>query len=421
MKDSILSIRYFKGGLLIIAGLFLGWLFFHSPHKKEESAQQQISTSAQQHISTIWTCAMHPQIRMDKPGKCPICGMDLIPLNKSNAAVDEQALEMSESAMKLAEVQTSVVSNGNASKEIRLYGKIMPDERLLLSQTAHVPGRIEQLLLNVTGEHVKKGQIIARIYSPELITAQKELLEAVAMADKYPAILSAARGKLRLWKLSDEQIAEIEKSGEVKTIFDVYATNSGIVVNRKVKAGDYVNTGEVLFEMADLSRIWAVFDAYETDLQWIKVGQNLEFTAQAMPGKTFTGRISFIDPVVDATTRITKVRVDLGNSADQFKPEMFVNGLIHSGQKNNSHQLIIPQSAVLWTGTRSVVYVKIPHADHPTFKMREVTLGGSLKDSYVILNGLYVGEEIVTNGTFSVDAEAQLEGKPSMMNRHLGR
>ena len=413
--NNIFSNKYLRSGLLIASGLLLGWIFFHnSAPEKVETATEIHDHEAEGH--DIWTCSMHPQIRKDEAGDCPICGMDLIPLLKSDAVMDDQAIEMSESALKLAEVQTSVVTLGNVSKEVRLYGKIQADERLLKTQTAHIPGRIEQLLVNVTGENVRKGQLIAKVYSPELLTAQKELHEALAMADKYPAMLDAAREKLRLWKLSDQQIADIEKSATATTVFDVFATTSGIVTNRKVNPGDYVSTGDVLFEMADLSRVWALFDAYESDLSWISLGQNLEFTAQAIPGKTFSGKVTFVDPVVDASSRITKVRVEVPNPGLKFKPEMFVNGIIQAKQEGSGDQLIIPQSSVLWTGTRSVVYMKLPGADHPTFKMREITLGSSMKDSYVVMDGLAEGDEIVTNGTFSVDAAAQLAGKTSMMN-----
>jgi Cu(I)/Ag(I) efflux system membrane fusion protein len=304
MKRAIFKNRNVRSALLIIVGLLFGWLLFHNPEKSSTPANNGIAAKDSDDHKQIWTCAMHPQIRMDHPGKCPICGMDLIPLNKSNADVDPNAVQMSESAMKLAEVQTTIVGHGNASKELRLYGKIQPDERLLVSQSAHVPGRIEQLLVNVTREKVSKGQLIARIYSPELITAQKELLEAKTLADKYPEVLEAAREKLRAWKLSDSQIAGIEKSGSVKTIFDIYATRSGVVAERKVNAGDYVSQGQVLFDMADLSQLWAIFDVYEADLSWISMGDNVEFTTQAIPGKTFNGRISFIDPVMDPSTRV---------------------------------------------------------------------------------------------------------------------
>lgn len=414
--NKIFSNTYVKSGLLIAAGLLLGWIFFHnsSPEMTGTQTEEVHDHAAEGH--DIWTCSMHPQIRKNEPGDCPICGMDLIPVTKSEAEIDDQAIEMSESALKLAEVQTSVVTLGNVSKEVRLYGKIQADERLLKSQTAHIPGRIEQLLVNVTGETIRKGQLIAKIYSPELLTAQKELLEALTLVDKYPTMLDAAREKLRLWKLSDQQIADIEESGAVKTVFDVFATTSGIVTSRKVNSGDYISKGDVLFEVADLSRVWALFDAYESDLPWISLGQKVEFTSQAIPGKTFSGKVSFIDPVVDASSRITKIRVEAANSGMQFKPEMFVNGIIQAKQKGTENQLTIPQSAVLWTGTRSVVYVKLPETKNPTFKMREITLGAALTNNYVVLDGLSEGEEIVTNGTFSVDAAAQLAGKTSMMN-----
>ena len=414
------SNTYFKSSLLVIAGLLLGWMMFHRPAPTVKTAENALHEHSDAENS-IWTCAMHPQIRMEKPGQCPICGMDLIPLKTSNAEIDDQAIEMSESAMKLAEVQTTIVSRGSTSKEVLLYGKIQADERLLQSQAAHVPGRIEQLMVNVTGETVNKGQLIARIYSPELITAQKELIEALEMKDKYPAFVVAAREKLRNWKLSDEQISVIEKSGNVTSVFEIFANTSGIVLERKVNEGDYITKGTLLFDVVDLSRVWGVFDAYESDLPWISLNKTVEFTARAIPGKTFSGKVSFIDPVIDPITRIARVRIEMNNPGLQLKHEMFINGTLHSTLKSGGEQLVIPQSAVLWTGRRSVVYVKIPDAGHSSFKMRQITLGASMKDTYAVIDGLSEGEEIVTNGTFSVDAAAQLEGKPSMMNPSGGK
>jgi len=225
--NKILSNKYLKGGLLVVAGILVGWLIFHSPkHVETTPATEVHEHSEEEH--TIWTCSMHPQIRMDEPGKCPICGMDLIPLTKADAKIDDDAIEMSESAIKLAEVQTSIVSKGAASKDIQLYGKIQVDERLKQSQTAHVPGRIDKLMVNVTGEQLKKGQLVATIYSPELVTAQKELLEALSLKDKYPSLVEAARQKLRNWKLPEDQIAAIEKSGKITTDFNILANTSGI-------------------------------------------------------------------------------------------------------------------------------------------------------------------------------------------------
>ncbi|MEN6452848.1 MAG: efflux RND transporter periplasmic adaptor subunit [Prolixibacteraceae bacterium] len=413
--------KYIKGGLLILAGLFLGRLFFHQ-HAPRESTEKTTSYvhEHQEGEKSVWTCSMHPQIKMERPGSCPICGMDLIPIENQYVGSDSLAVEMSESAIKLAQVQTSVVGKGRPSKEIRLFGKIRTDERLLQSQTAHVPGRIEQLLINVTGEPVKKGQLIAKIYSPELIAAQKELLEALSMQNRYPAVAEAVKEKLRNWKLNENQIGEIEQSGKITSTFDLYANTTGIVTSRAVNTGDYVSTGTVLFEVAGLSKVWAVFDAYESDLPWISMNQPVEFTTQAIPGKNFEGRISFIDPVIDPSTRIARVRAELNNPGLQLKPGMFINGNLKQKNRNDNEQLVIPQSAVLWTGTRSAVYVKMPGTETPSFKMREITLGPSTKDAWVVLEGLSEGDEIVTNGAFSVDAAAQLSGKPSMMNPQGG-
>ncbi|MFA5418736.1 MAG: efflux RND transporter periplasmic adaptor subunit, partial [Bacteroidales bacterium] len=414
VKD-ILSNTYLKAGLLVLAGLFLGWLIFHQSETTVKTNQEAVHEHAESEHQ-IWTCAMHPQIRMDEPGDCPICGMELIPLQSSNVEIDDQAIEMSASAMKLAEIQTSVVTKGAVTKEVLLYGKIRVDERLKQSQAAHVPGRIEKLMINVTGEQIRSGQLIASIYSPELVTAQKELLEAMSLKDKYPSLVEAAREKLRNWKLTEDQIKEIEMSGQVTSNFNIYANTSGIVVDIRVSEGDHIAIGTVLFDVTDFSKVWGIFDAYESDLSWISLSQKVDFTAEAIPGQSFSGTVSFIDPVIDPATRTARVRIELNNPKLLLKPGMFINGVIHSTIKGNGDQLIIPQSAVLWTGTRSVVYVKIPDTEHPSFKMREITLGPATKNSYVVMKGLSEDEEIVTNGTFSVDAAAQLAGKTSMMN-----
>lgn len=411
-----LSNKYIKSGLLVLAGLFFGWLLFHSSGKTEVADEKTAVHEHSETEATIWTCSMHPQIKTDKPGLCPICGMELIPLNKT-ATADATSVTMSEAAMKLSEIQTSVVAKGKASKEVRLYGKIQPDEERLQSQTAHIPGRIEKLYVNVTGQTVKKGQRIASVYSPELITAQKELLEAASLSDKYPAILESAREKLRNWKLSEKQIQTLESSSKVISTFDIYANTSGIVSDIKVNMGDYINKGAVLFDVADLSGVWAIFDAYESDLPWISMGQTIKFTTQALPGKVFSGKISFIDLVVDPSTRTARVRAAIPNGKLELKPEYFIDGVLESSLKNAGNKLIIPQSAVLWTGKRSVVYVKVPNAETPTFQMREITLGETMNEAYVVEAGLNEGDEIVTNGAFNIDAAAQLEGKPSMMNR----
>ncbi|HEY3371244.1 MAG TPA: efflux RND transporter periplasmic adaptor subunit [Prolixibacteraceae bacterium] len=401
--------------LFVVAGLLLGWLFFHSS-PKAESGEEAHNHSAAEKKTEVWTCSMHPQIRMDKPGKCPICGMELILLNSnSTASTDPMAIHLTKEAAQLANVLTSVVSSQKPVKEVRLYGKVQADERLLQSQVSFISGRIEKLMVNFTGETVRKGQTLALIYSPELITAQQELLEAAKTKESQPEIYEASKEKLRQWKLSETQISSIENSGKIQTNMEIASSANGIVTARRANNGDYVSQGSVLYEVSDLSRVWVLFDAYESDLAFLKKGDNLEFTLQAMPGSAYSGKIIFIDPVIDPVNRVAKVRVEISNPGGKLMPEMFATGLVKANLDQYNDKLVIPRSAVLWTGKRSIVYVKQP-GDEPIFKIREIGLGPVLGNSYVVTDGLAEGEEIVTEGAFSVDAAAQLEGKPSMMN-----
>jgi Cu(I)/Ag(I) efflux system membrane fusion protein len=408
MKQKILIIS-----ITLIIGIFIGWLFFHPSRKAEKKSDQLMETTK----STIWTCSMHPQIRMPEPGKCPICGMDLIPLvQNSTTSIDPGSIHLTPEAAQLANVLTTVISRQQPVKEVRLYGKVQADERLLQSQVSHVPGRIERLTVNFTGESVIKGQVLAQIYSPELITAQQELLESAKTKQTQ-----AAKEKLRQWKLTDDQITAIEESGSVQNTIDIISNTNGIVTARRVNTGDYVSQGTVLFDIADLSKVWVMFDAYESDLRFLKKGERISFTLQSLPGENYTANIVFVDPVINPVTRVAKVRVETTNKSGKLKPEMFATGIVSSLLSEFQNNIIIPHSAVLWTGKRSIVYVKQPDTDEPVFKLREIELGPDLGKSYVIISGLSEGEEIVTSGTFSVDAAAQLEGKTSMMDMPAGK
>lgn len=425
---NIFNNRYIRFILILSLGIFAGWLLFHSAGREEAGnrkaagreetgSTKAAGTAVGEEQSTVWTCSMHPQIRMDEPGKCPICGMDLIPLAQGGTLhLHSDAIRMTEEAARLADVHTSVVSGTKPVKVIRLYGKVQADERQLQSQVSHLSGRVEKLLVSFTGETIERGQTLAQIYSPELITAQQELLEAAKTRERHPAIYEAAREKLRQWKLTDAQIDETEQSGRPATVTDIVSNTTGVVMERMVNEGDYLSRGSVLYRIADLSQVWVLFDAYESDLQFLRKGETVQFTLRAYPGSKFTGKIAFIDPVIDPVTRVARVRVEADNRTGRLKPEMFATGVIEATLPGDGSELVIPRSALLWTGTRSVVYVKQPDSDEPVFMMREVTLGPSLADGWLVTEGLAEGEEIVTMGTFMVDAAAQLEGKPSMMN-----
>jgi Cu(I)/Ag(I) efflux system membrane fusion protein len=402
----------------IVAGIIIGWLIFGGSGNYPSHQSQNGSTDTTAPAATIWTCSMHPQIRKDKPGKCPICTMDLIPLNTMGDESDDFGkIQISESAMKIADVQTTVVQKSSPVKEIRLPGKVKPDERKIAVITSRFSGRLEKLFVNFTGQQVQQGEKLATIYSPDLITAQKELFEAIKFKQSNPEYYKAARNKLKLWSLSENQIDNIEKNGEPQNYFDVTSPLSGTVFKRNVALGDYVSEGAMLFEIADLSSVWVMFDAYESDLPWIRTGAHVTFEVQSIPGKTFNGIVTFIDPVVDPQTRVAYIRTETSNSDNILKPEMFVRGVISTKLPYVENALIIPKSSVLWTGKKAVVYVKVKNQTKPTFEYREITLGEDAGSFYVVKNGLQEGEEVVTNGVFKIDAAAQLAGKQSMMNQ----
>lgn len=368
--NTFIKNTYLRYGIILLLGLGLGWLIFHPSN---HSSNEIKNTPAKE---TIWTCSMHPQIRQDHAGQCPICGMDLIPLSQnSGMSMDSDAVHFSKDAMSLAKVNTTVVVRQTASKEIRMLGKVQADERLLQSQVAQISGRIERLLVNFTGEAVHKGQLLAIIYSPELITAQQELIEAAKIKSTQPTIYASARERLLQWKLTPAQLNNIESSGKPRSNFEVYATTSGIITTNYVRVGKFVSQGEPLFDVSDLSRVWVLFDAYETDFPFLHLGDPITFSFQAIPGKQYTSKIQYIDPYVDATTRVAHIRVELNNTQGLFKPEMFADGIIHANSEAFRNKLIIPTSAVLWTGKRSIVYVKLPDEEGYNFKLREIELG----------------------------------------------
>ncbi len=259
------------------------------------------------------------------------------------------------------------------------------------------------------------GQQLATLYSPELVSAQQELITAASLKETQPELYQAVRNKLKLWKLSEKQIVKIESTGKVQENFPVYANVSGTISEIMVESGDFVKKGSPMFKIANLGTVWAVFDAYESQISLLKESQNIDIVTKSYPDTTLHSTISFIDPVLNSSTRTIEVRATLQNPKGQLKPGMFVTGSLSLSLSTKDEPLVIPESAVLWTGERSVVYVKADQ-NNPTFEMREVTIGDAVNGGYVVLDGLQSGDEIVTNGTFTVDAAAQLKGKKSMMN-----
>lgn len=411
MKTSKNNIQ--KAVAILVVGILLGWAIFGGANDDEASGHDHSEAGEE----TIWTCSMHPSVRQNEPGDCPICGMDLIPLEEEETSTDPNVYRMSENAMKLANVSTMKVGESEASREIRLNGKVEVDERNAYSQSTHIPGRIEDLRVNFTGEKVNRGQTLAVVYSPELVTTQEELLQANSIKESQPDLFEAAKEKLRNWKIGENQIQQILSQGRAIERFPITADVNGIVTEKMVDLGDYVERGMPIYEISDLSKVWVMFDLYESTMGWINEGSEVKYTIRSLPSETFTGKISFVDPLLNSQTRVATARVEVDNKDGRLKPGMFASGVV----KNNigeagSNEIVIPKSAVLWTGERSLVYLKEDASDGAGFRIRQITLGPSLGDAYVVEEGLQEGDEIVVNGTFTVDAAVQLAGKPSMMN-----
>jgi Cu(I)/Ag(I) efflux system membrane fusion protein len=470
------ALKLFIMGLI---GLFIGIIIQRNLLSSVSQTNGKSNDIAQESTSkktTIWTCSMHPQIRQPKPGKCPICYMDLIPIEQTQT-IGQRQIEFTEEAIKLMDVQTTTVDHRFVEAQVNLVGKIDYDESRVQNIAAWVPGRIDRLYVDFTGTTVRKGDHLVYLYSPELLSSQAELIEAAKaltnikpdtsdiIRQTYLSTVESAREKLRLLGLEKEQIDKIEKSGNPTDHLTIYSPIGGIVIDKMAKAGDYVETGKTIYTVADLSRVWVKLDAYEIDLAWIRYGQKVEFTTEAYQGDIFKGTISFIDPVLNPQTRTVKLRINTDNSDMRLKPEMFVHAIVRVNPSSDGKvaqpefagkwicpmhpdivkdnpgicdicgmdlvtaeslgivttaseelPLVIPVSAALVTGKRAVVYVKVPDANVPTFEGREVILGPRAGDYYLVKEGLKEGEIIVTKGNFKIDSALQIQAKPSMMS-----
>jgi len=386
--------------------------------------------------ASVWTCSMHPQVRSDGPGDCPLCGMDLIPVEEEAPAgeVSARGLTVSESGRKLMEIETARVMRMAVAADIALVGKVTYDEGRVSRISAWVPGRIEKLHVDYVGYEVRAGAPMVDLYGPELVAVQEELIhsynayrEAQAVGDERLVestgdVVQAVRERLHLWGLSEAQIAEIETWGGAEPRLSIPAPISGTVVEKNVTEGAYVTTGQMLFTIADLSVVWIELSAYESDLALLAPGQPVQFTVEAVPGRTFSGVLSFVEPIVDPVTRTVAVRAEVQNAERLLMPGMFVRADVKAAARGHGGgaPLVIPATAPLLTGKRAVVYVELEGTDAPTFEGREVTLGPRAGDFYVVVEGLAEGERVVTEGAFKLDSALQIRAKPSMMSPDAG-
>jgi Cu(I)/Ag(I) efflux system membrane fusion protein len=427
----------------------------------------------------VWTCSMHPHVRLDKPGRCPICGMALIPV--AQLETERQRVE------KRAGLETEAVAYRELAKEIRTVGKLDYNERRVAFITARVDGRVDRVYADVTGTRVKANDHLVDIYSPELYSAQAELIRSLESAETtadrrfMASTLEAARTKLRLLGILPEQIEQIEQSRNVTAHLTVYAPIGGVIIEKNVREQQYVSEGDMLYRIAELDPIWLYLDVYEYDLGWIRYGQSVEVSVEAYPGEVFAGTVVFIDPFLNDQTRTVKVRVNLKNPGYRLKPAMYASAVIEvrlsrdgtpvptglegkficpmhpeivadgpgecsvckmplepvpnlfpakpmvanatatTPEGPEGQVLAIRKSAVLDTGRRQVTYRK---RSDGAFELVELKLGplaqaqdsaGNAIDYYPVLAGLATGDEVVVRGGFLLDSERQIEGMPSLL------
>jgi len=397
--------------------------FTNTKIKRQENKEREKRTEVkgeQKKRILFWTCSMHPQIKLPAPGKCPICFMDLIPVYEEKKE-DISEIRFTNEERKIAEIETVPVSYRHLNVEIKLLGKVEYDETRIANISAYIPGRIEKLYVNFIGAKVEKGEKLFQIYSPDVYTYQEEYLlslkrykEAVerketSSINSEKEILEGVREKLLLLGLLPFQIDDIEKKGAPSDKVDFYSPSSGIIIERDAYEGKYFNTGDILFKIADIKKVWIKLDVYEKDIPFVKIGQEVDIICEAYPEKIFKGNIIFIAPFLDEKTRTIKVRIEIDNPKEELKPGMFAHVFLkyHLGKK-----LSIPYTSVLLTGKRAVVFVE---KEPNLFQVRDIVIGQRAGDFYPVIDGLKEGERVVKKGNFVIDSTLQIKGKESMM------
>ena len=413
----------------------------------------------------VWTCSMHPQIRLPKAGKCPICSMPLIlakttaPAEKKEGDAPEAMLSLSEHARAMASVETVAIERRAITHEIRAVGKVQYNESALAVINSRVEGYIEKLYVDFTGVQVKKGDHLVAIYSPDLVLAQKELLVGLE-GPANNALIEASKLKLRRWGLTQEQVDDLVQNRKVSERVTLFSPIDGTVTERMAVQQAMVKSGEMLYKLANLESVWVYLDIYESELGWVQQGQSATIHAEAYPSEEFTGRIWFINPVLTEESRTVKVLVNIANTEQKLKPGMFVSATIRvqvladgkaaptgfGGQftcpmhpqvlqvqagacprcgmaltvipggkiKPTDAELsvlAVPVSAVLDSGVRKLVYVEHSQGE---FMPMEVTLGPRAGDYYSVLDGLKEGEKVAVRGNFLLDSQFQIQGLPSL-------
>ncbi len=396
-----------------------GWFLWHN--------REGGKTTAQAPVKQLYTCSMHPYIIKDKPGLCPVCGMELIkkidsaatgvakPAGPQQQADMHEHVSLSEKQRIMANVATAEATTETLNKEINAVGIVQYNQSRQAKVTAWIAGRLEKLNVNSVGAFVSKEKPVAEIYSPDLVATQQEYLLALksreqlksspiaSIAQNGEGLVASARQRLLLFGVKESQIAELEKSGKPNIKIPIYSPFSGVVIEKMVQQGQYIAMGEALFNIADLSIVWVEVEVYENEFSNIHIGQQVEIRSQSFPDKPSTGRIAFVYPFLDPKTRTVKARVELANPGMKLKPEMFVNAIIRVPLATS---IVVPVTAVMNTGKRQVVWVE---SSPGMFESRTVQLGQQSGEKVQILSGLQSGDKVAVSGGYLIDSESQLK------------
>lgn len=445
------------GGIVILLiGIFSGRMMAPRSSNTNVNSVKENQTKKKQ----TYTCSMHPQIRSDKPGNCPICSMPLVPItDQEQSEENAQTLKLSEYAIQMASIETTEVKFSELNSEIKTFGDIHFDPQSYATVTARIDGYAQKIFANISGVNINAGDHLLEIYSPDILIAEQELLIALQSGKDSPLVTSS-KLKLLRWGFSEKQVNEVIETKKMVSVVTLYSPISGTIIEKNVIENSAFKMGDVLYKIVNLDTVWAHLNIYERDLALIRKGQKVEIKVEAYPGETFAGTVSYSEPEIDEMTRTLHLPIQINNNEHKLKMGMYVTATIkatlgvdgqgvdsgtenkyscpmhpqiikdepgncsicgmalvkverkaNSDKKMNNQILAVPVSAVLDSGYRKIVYVA---KDSHSFESRDVILGPRSGDSYPVLKGLKLGELVVTRGGFFIDSQFQIMGSPSL-------
>ena len=393
-----------------------------APMYADQATPPAQSAAATERKILYWYDAMNPQHHYAKPGKAPD-GMDLVPnyAEEQSTTMAPGSVMISAEKQQLIGVRTAQVKREALVRDVRTTGQVTADETKIAHVHVKINGFIDKVFVDYIGQLVKKGQPLFTLYSPDLVSTQEEYLIAkrgektlgaspfAEIAQGSESLLRSTRERLKLWDISDEQIKKLDETGQVSRTLTFYSPIAGFVTDRKAFPNTSVNPDTELYTVSDFSTIWVNADIFEYEVPFVKVGQHAEMQLSYYPGKKWNGRVSFIYPTVDPTTRTVKVRLEFPNPDFQLKPQMFADIEL---KVNYGNQIVVPQEAVLDSGKEQTVFVA---HEGGYFEPRKITMGAQVDGKVAVLSGLKAGETVVTSGNFLVDSESRLKSATGSM------